>query len=274
MAIPSPAPSRFLECLSTDYHRLREVAAKDLDAPVPSCPGWSVTDLVRHVAEVYLHKVEAMRQQQVPRPWPPPEIERAEPLPLLERAWAELAAEFATRRPEAPAYTWYEPDQTVGFWIRRMAQETVIHRIDAELALTAGGSAGVPGLADGVQRVADDLAVDGIDEVLVVFLAYASARWPEDFGDDLAQADKRPILVSSGGATWVVRAAPDGVHVSRGDPAAGLAPAGAEAPGATVRGAPEAMLRWLWGRGEEGVSIDGDHDLVAGLRRLLVIATQ
>jgi hypothetical protein len=29
-----------------------------------------------------------------------------------------------------PAGSWYTPDQTVGFWIRRMAQETVIHRID------------------------------------------------------------------------------------------------------------------------------------------------
>jgi hypothetical protein len=256
--------------MSADYSRLRDIAAIDLDAPVPSCPGWTVADLVRHVAEVYLHKVEAMRQQQVPQPWPPPEIEHAEPVPLLERAWAALSSEFAERAPEGPAYSWYEPDQTVGFWMRRMAQETVIHRIDAELARLAVE----PARADGVARVADDLAVDGIDEVLVVFLSYASTRWPEDFGDDLAQADKRPILISSGGVAWVVLAGPDGVRVGRADPVAGAPPAGAETPDATVRGAPEAMLRWLWARGGEGVSIDGDQDLVAGLRRLLVIATQ
>jgi hypothetical protein len=36
----------------------------------------------------------------------------------------------AGRKPEDPAGSWYTPDQTVGFWIRRMAHETVIHRID------------------------------------------------------------------------------------------------------------------------------------------------
>ena len=44
-----------------------------------------------------------------------------------------------------------------------MAQETVIHRVDAELA------AGEP-----IAPIPDDLAVDGIDEVLERFLAYGS----------------------------------------------------------------------------------------------------
>jgi uncharacterized protein (TIGR03083 family) len=252
-------PQRLLECLSADYTRLRDVAAKDLDAAVPSCPGWVVTDLVRHVAEVYLHKVEAMRQQRVPPPWPPAEIERADPIPLLERAWGELCEQFASRSPSDPAYTWFEPDQTVSFWIRRMAHETVIHRIDAELALANGDHAGV-------QPVAEDLALDGIDEVLVMFLAYASTRWPEDFGDDLATADRRPVVIASGGASWVVRAAPDGVRVAAAE---------AADAGAMVQAAPAEMLRWLWGRGgEDAIAIDGDSGLVIGLRRLLVIATQ
>ncbi len=54
--------SRFLECLSADYGDLRDAAtAVELTAPVPSCPGWTVADLVFHVAEVYLHKVTVMR---------------------------------------------------------------------------------------------------------------------------------------------------------------------------------------------------------------------
>ena len=43
---------------------------------------------------------------------------------------------------------------------------------------------------------------------------------------------------------------------------------------ATIRAEPEAMLRWLWGRGGEGVAVEGDAELVARLRRLLVTATQ
>ena len=66
--------------------------------------------------------------------WPPPGLDDEAPLPLLARAYGELMAEFSQRAPTDPTPTWYDPDQTVAFWIRRMAQETVIHRIDAEQA--------------------------------------------------------------------------------------------------------------------------------------------
>jgi uncharacterized protein (TIGR03083 family) len=243
--------------MSADFDRLREVAGKDLSAPVPSCPGWLVSDLVRHVGAVYLHKVEAMRQGRAPEPWPPAGFESAEPLPLIDDAWARLTAEFASRSPRESTYTWYEPDQSVGFWARRMAQETVIHRIDAELAL------GSP-----VQAVPADLAVDGVDEVLVVFLEYATRQWCDDFGEDLAGADGRPVLVSAGGSGWLVRAGADGVSV---EPGVGSGPVPAAA---TVRAEPETMLRWLWGRGGDGVVVEGDPEPVARLRRLLVTATQ
>lgn len=249
--------TRFLQLMSADFDRFREVAAKDLSAPVPSCPGWLVADLVRHVGAVYLHKVEAMRQAGAPEPWPPPGLESAEPLTLLDDAWARLCAEFAGRSPVESTYTWYEPDQTVGFWARRMAQETVIHRIDAELALCSPA-----------QPVPADLALDGVDEVLVVFLAYATGRWCDDFGADLAGADGRPVLLASGGSGWLVSPGAAGVSVEAGV-GAGPVPAAA-----TIRAEPEALLRWLWGRGGDSVTVEGDVDLVARLRRLLVTATQ
>src|SRR6476469_8225840 len=119
--------ARLLEALATDFARVREVATTaDLTAPVPSCPGWTIADLVRHVGEVYLHKVECMRLGSHPEPWPPAGIKAEEPLALLDRSYAALIAEFASRDPRDAAFTWYGPDQTVGFWIRRMAQETVI----------------------------------------------------------------------------------------------------------------------------------------------------
>jgi uncharacterized protein (TIGR03083 family) len=249
--------SRYLECLAADADRFREVSAKDLDAPVPSCPGWSVADLVRHVAVVYLHKVECLRQGRAPEPWPPERAATAEPLALLDEALPLLRERLAAQPPEAAAYTWYGPDQTTRFWLRRMAQETLIHRIDAELALRTN-----------VQQVAPDLAVDGIDEVLVVFLEYQSRTWCDDFGPDLAEARDRPVLISAGGAGWLVRAAPSGVSVE-----AGIG-SGLVATDAAVRGEPGAMLRWLWGRGNGGVTVEGDEELVGRLRRLLVTATQ
>jgi hypothetical protein len=249
--------SRYLECLTADVDRFREVSAKDLDAPVPSCPGWSVADLVRHVAVVYLHKVECLRRGRAPEPWPPAEAATADPLALLDGAWPTLRSELVARPYDSAAYTWYGPDQTTRFWLRRMAQETVIHRIDSELALRTG-----------VQAVPDDLAVDGIDEVLVVFLEYQSRTWCDDFGPDLAEAGGRPVLISAGGAGWLVRATPSGVNVE-----AGIG-SGLVASDAAVRGEPGAMLRWLWARGDGGVTVEGDEELVGRLRRLLVTATQ
>ncbi len=39
--------SRFLQCLSADYGDLRDAAtAVELTAPVPSCPGWTVSETV------------------------------------------------------------------------------------------------------------------------------------------------------------------------------------------------------------------------------------
>src|SRR5207249_9694895 len=142
-----------------------------------------------------LHKTLAMREGAEPEPWPPKDIADEEPLALVDRTYAGLLAEFAARQPSDPAGTWYDPDQTVGFWIRRMAQETVIHRIDAELGT------GLP-----VTPVPDDLAADGIDEVLKRMLAYGSVTWPEHFaemeGDHLAGPGE--ITVAAGQAAWTV----------------------------------------------------------------------
>jgi uncharacterized protein (TIGR03083 family) len=126
--------SRYLQCLAADCGDLRDAAAAaELTANVPSCPGWTVADLVRHVAQVYLHKVTLMSTGEEPQEWPP-SLSAEAPLAALGRAYGALRAEFRTRAPGLPAPTWYDPDQTVGFWIRRMAQETVIHRIDAAWA--------------------------------------------------------------------------------------------------------------------------------------------
>ncbi len=203
---------------------------------------------------VYLHKVECMRQRRFPKPWPP---DRAgEPtLALLDRGYAELTSEFAARKPDEHAPTWYEPEQTVGFWIRRMAQETVIHRVDAELA------AGEP-----IAPIPEDLALDGTDEVLERFLAYGSTNWPEEYAGSLPATELPPVLVRAGEQGWLVRAAPDGVTVTS-------AGAGAIAP-ATVGGDPAPVLLWLWRRGDDGVTRSGDLELIDRLRLLLRDATQ
>jgi uncharacterized protein (TIGR03083 family) len=245
---------RYLECLAADRDRLREMAARDLSPPVPSCPGWTVADLVHHVAAVYLHKVECIRTGAPPKRWPP-DFSGEAPLAVLDRAYASLLAELTERDPSAPAGGWYEPDRTVGFWVRRMAHETVIHRVDAELA------AGEP-----VASIPADLAADGVAEVLDCFLAYGSQHYGDEIGPILADSDGRAVMVAVGGARWLVRLEPDGVRVE---------PDTAGQAGAQVSGDPQAVLLWLWGRaGDDAIRADGDPALVTHLRQLLVATTQ
>ncbi|HET6530403.1 MAG TPA: maleylpyruvate isomerase family mycothiol-dependent enzyme [Actinoplanes sp.] len=250
--------SRYLECLDADFRRLREVVQMDPAAPVPSCPGWTLADLIRHVGGVYLHKVLAMREGAEPD-WPPPGLDAEEPLPLLDRAYAELLAEFGRRKPGEPGGTWYQPDQTVGFWYRRMAQETVIHRIDGELG------AGVP-----VANVPDDLAVDGIDELLKVFVVYGVREWASYFTEALAGSPGRAFRLRADGAAWQVRTGPGEFTVADG--------AGEGPVDVTVSGPPAAVLRWLWARETPGepspATVQGPAEAVAELRRCITIATQ
>ena len=251
--------SRFLDCLAADFARLRAVAPTDPTAAVPSCPGWTVADLTHHVGEVYLHKTLAMREGAEPDPWPPEELADEEPLALLDRAYAGMLDEFAAHRPEDPAGSWYTPDQTVGFWIRRMAHETVIHRIDAEL-----------GTGQPVAPVPADLAVDGIDELLKVFVAYSVATWGDYFTDILAGSPGRTSTVRTEGAAWRVRTGPGLFAVEDG--------VGDDAADVRVSGPPTAVLRWVWNREgpdePSGVTIEGASQAVEELRRCIVTATQ
>ena len=250
--------ARFLECLEQDYRRMHDVAAAlDMATPVPSCPDWTMKDLVEHTARVYLHKVAATELGREPDDWPPDLSRFATPLAAFEDAYAQLTNMFATHDPSDHSGTWYDPDQTVGFWIRRMAQETVIHRRDAELA------AGEPTPAE------VDLANDGIDELLECFVSYPTKKWNKDCRPILDPLDGESLLVDAAGTRWVANISLDGVDVSRPQ----------QATPATVRvvGDPSDLLFWLWNRSAPSdgrVDVVGQAEAIDRVRALLTACTQ
>jgi uncharacterized protein (TIGR03083 family) len=260
--------SRYLECLEADYQRIREVVPGHLEERVPTCPEWSVDDLTWHVGMVYLHKATTMREGAQPESWPPDYDDDASATTLIDDAYRQLTGEFAARDPAEPCDTWYGPDQTVGFWIRRMAQESVIHRIDAEL-----------GAREQVTPVADDLAADGIDELLKVIVRYGVSKWPDLFTEVLKDSPGRTCLITAGaagaGVSWLVSMAPGQFSVAGGP---GDRVSGTETPDVTVSGAPADVLRWAWNRETPGepsrVTVGGDASALAEFRRCVVIATQ
>jgi len=137
-----------------------------------------------------------------------------------------------------------------------MAQETVIHRIDAEQA------AGLP-----VTVVPDDLAVDGVDEVLRRFLGYDVPGLGQLEGGHLAgDGGDDAVTLMAGRAAWTVRPSPREVVVEDG---------AAESPRVMIQAAPDPMLRWLWGRaGDEAVRLTGEQAWAGYLRRMLAATTQ
>jgi len=234
--------------LRADAARLREVAAMGLAAPVPSCPGWTVSDVVAHTAEVYSHKVACTRLGHPPDPWPPPEWQGREPVAAFDAALADLLGLFESHEPDHPSHTWWPPDQTVGFWMRRMALETAVHRVDAEL----GHDVATP--------VEPDLARDGIDELLVMMLA------GDEWADVGTQAPVDAVVrVTCSGRSWTVALDADAVTVDRsadGDAAV------------EITGDPSALYLWLWGRGgTEALALTGDPEVSDGFRRRLSEAT-
>lgn len=249
---------RFLACLDADYRRLHDVAAAgDLTAPVPTCPDWTLKELVEHTAMVYLHKVKATELGREDLAEWPPDISGQSTLAVFEDAYAQLKNMFATHDPSDHSGTWYDPDQTVGFWIRRMAQETVIHRRDAELAV------GDPTPADA------ELAEDGIAELLDIFVAYPTHKWNEECQPALAPSDGDSFLVDADGARWLATIGLGGVEVSRMQQ-----PSDATV---TVSGAPSDVLFWLWNRSASSdgpVDVQGSAEALERLRTLLTLCTQ
>jgi uncharacterized protein (TIGR03083 family) len=250
-------PERYLDALNADAERLVAIPAADpgvLDSAVPTCPGWTVADAVRHTAEVYLNKVECMRLGREPDVWPP-ELPGDDPVGAFRVGLEELLTELQTRGPEAPSYTWFPDEQTVGFWYRRMAQETAVHRFDVESAIGDIGP------------VVDDLAVDGIDEVLRVFLGYDMTGVPaEAWGDVDPRAEVgRTMLVRCGAESWRLTLTPARVEVASSPAAADV----------TVTGEPSELLLWLWGRRPDtAVRVEGDASVLAAVRGRLHLATQ
>ncbi len=245
-------PGAYLDDLADEGARLAAAArSAGMAAPVPTCPGWQVADLLVHTARVFRHKTYVLEHHLQERPtgdgW-----QVDDPVPADASAFfdAELRALLDALRAADPAtqvWTFAPADRTVGFWCRRMAHETAIHRVDAEAA------GGVPG------PVRPELAVDGVDEVLDLFLAPRVGAGA--LGEPGATVHLHATDVPG---EWLVRLGPDGLRVERG-----------HAKGdAAVRGTASELLLWLWGRLPiQALEVFGEEQAAARLRAAAATVT-
>jgi uncharacterized protein (TIGR03083 family) len=244
MNSPRLAPERYFQLIDADTERLIEMGERGLEAPVPSCPGWDVAEVAWHTAVVFEHKVRVMADNAWPDPWPPADFDDRAELAFLRAAKDDLFAEFSRHDIDEQTTT-FGADSTIGFWARRMALEAVVHRYDAELAH-----------ADPTP-IAEDLALDGVDEVLQVMLA---GPWWSERVDTQHPVDG-VVAVRAADRVWACDVRQRSVTVS----------AGPDGPAvATVQGEPGPVFLWLWGRAPDTVvELTGDTSVAAEFRARL-----
>jgi uncharacterized protein (TIGR03083 family) len=176
-----------------------------LDAPIPTCPGWTMNDLVLHMGEVHRWATAAVASEattlgDVPGDFLGPLPEPGDTAEWLRRGAATLCETLESADPSIDYATFLSdpPTPRLLFWARRQALETTVHRADAESALGR------------CTPLAHDIAIDGIDEFLTGFLPrsrtplradtarslqiapdYSDLRWTVSISDELPVTERR-----------------------------------------------------------------------------------
>jgi len=183
---------------------LLAVAAErtSLEATVPTCPDWTLRDLVRHISGIHRWAAAHVSRSRSGRWDPFVELEGQWPSDSELVAWfrdghADLVRSLRSAPSDLQCFSFLPAPSPLAFWARRQAHETGIHRVDAE-------SAGGP-----ITPFGPDQAVDGIDELLFAFMARP--------GQQLKSSTPRSLLLQATDTpnTWLVRVGPDEPRVSR-----------------------------------------------------------
>jgi uncharacterized protein (TIGR03083 family) len=165
--------ANLVDQLRRDGERLADVASStDPAAPVPTCPGWRLRDLVRHVGGVHRWATGFVRGdgrqpengelEQLVGGWP----NDADLVDWFRTGHGLLVDALMSAPADLETWTFLEAPTPLAFWARRQAHETAIHRVDAETA--AGDVTGFP----------SDFAADGIDELLLRFVGRPGKTLP------------------------------------------------------------------------------------------------
>jgi uncharacterized protein (TIGR03083 family) len=209
-------------------------------APVPWCGRWTVADLGRHLGEVHRWARGAVVHATAAGAAAEEEADPAPDDPAALGAWLRdggerLVAALRALGPDDPTWHPFPAPRVGAIWPRRQAQETSVHRWDAQRAI---------GMTPTIDAA---LAADGVDEYFVLALPRLIAR-------EGVAAPSTALLVEATDThdRWLV-AARDGtvvVHDAR---------SGSETPAMSIRGRAEDVLLALWRR-----PIDDDALALAG----------
>lgn len=217
-----------LQQLQGDLIAIQSIALAgdvDLARAVPTCPGWTVADLLAHLWSVqdWVRKVLRTREKAA--------VLAADSDPT--RAVADFIdgiSNFLVAMraigPDEECWTFGPPPHKSGFWIRRQAHEHAVHRVDLESSL-------------GVKPVfTPEFAADGVAEIVTMI-------YPRQVRAERTQQVAEALRLESTDTdnTWTL---------------------GEGEPVTTVRATAGDLYLGLWKRGDllESAQIDGDRGAV------------
>jgi uncharacterized protein (TIGR03083 family) len=178
----------------------RALMRADADAPVPTCPDWTVRDLAKHVGGVQGFWTHVLAEG-MGRAKPAFDEEPGPAAGLwIVQIGGFLVNELKAATAETNVWTWNPNDQSAAFVARRMAHETAVHRYDAQTA------AGNP------QPIDASLAADGIEEIFEMV-----NHWPDvnEQAEKVTGEGQSLHLHSAEGNEWLIAMNPDGLDIKR-----------------------------------------------------------
>jgi uncharacterized protein (TIGR03083 family) len=242
----------FVGVIESEAARVLAAYRSNPDGRVPWSDRWTVRSVARHVAGSH-HAVALILADR-----PSADFEQAAAMPRIETndpAFPEWFAANTERlvtlcRTVPPAAVCWSPHPflagTAGYWTRRIAYDTLVHRWDAEVGAEITGAAMVP-----------EVAADAVDEMIDVGLraTRATAHAPAGPAIRLQCADARHVwhLDLSEVGRLTIHAEPIDVAV-------------------TLRGTAEELLLWLWARIEidhTAIEVEGDRSVLTRRGELL-----
>jgi uncharacterized protein (TIGR03083 family) len=221
---------------------LGEAAARTgLDEPIPTCPDWTMRNLLQHVGDVHRWAAAHIAERRalgirdvagIAGPLPDDD----DLLGWFRDGHAALVRTLESADPDVQCWTFLPAPSPLAFWARRQAHETAIHRADAE---SPGGR---------FTPFDPAFAVDGVNELVRGFLVRAA-------GDPLGEPTwLLRVRATDTGDEWLARV---------GDQAIDVLADGGEPADCTVATTASDLHLFLWNRlPAERVSVEGDASLL------------
>ena len=235
-AVAEPLP--FDRCLAVIDSAARDLVERaesaGLTAAVPTCPEWSVAELVAHQGMVHRWATSHLRHDGADIPGEQEIVATVPGDQLL--AWftegaRDLLVALRLADPEGPAMVFLaDAPPPVHFWARRQAHETTVHAVDA-LAAALGRE---PTAKEA--GVDTEVALDGLDELLTGFFPRGRSKLAH------LQPLTISVLPSDSDRGWTVHVADDRLTTLR-EPC--------EKAQATFSGTAAELYLGLWNRGSE-----------------------